>query len=82
MQAPMYGGWLTDAGHAAGNFVRSTLDITGKALNTVVTRGGADDVSYAGGAPAPAPDYTMPIVIGAGGLLALALFSTKKTRRR
>ena len=78
----VYGGWLTDAGSYIGRTSRGLLDIAGHAINTVVTRGGADSTDLVSASPAESPDYTMPAVLAGAGVLAVLFLTKKKKRRR
>ena len=61
---------------------RGLLDIAGHAINTVVTRGGADSTDLVSASPAESPDYTMPAVLAGAGVLAVLFLTKKKKRRR
>lgn len=77
----VYGGWLTDAGNYLGKTARGILDIAGQAINTAVTRGGADSTELVSTSP-PAPvSYAGPAMVAGAAMLGFLLLSKKKRRK-
>lgn len=84
-QDPFLGGWLTDAGNILGKSARGILDIAGKAVNVVTTRGGADQDVIVREQQAPQSsmnDLALPLAIGGVGILALVAVMAGKPKRR
>lgn len=76
-------GWLTDLGHALGKTLRSTVDITGRAVNVIATRGGADEVvTVTDDAPQGGTSPMVWYALGAAGILAVAAVAVKKRRKK
>lgn len=74
-------GDLRDFGKILADGLRSSVDIAGRAINVIATRGGADEVvtvqEDAGGSE------TSPMVwyaLGAAGILALAVVAKKRRK--
>jgi hypothetical protein len=73
-------GWLTDLGSVLGRSLRGSVDIAGRAVNVITTRGGADELTYIGGAPEPSVNPMVWYALGAVGVVAVAV--TMKKRRK
>ena len=74
----LHGNWLTEVGGYIGKTSRGILDVGGKAINILTTRGGSDVTTdvYEGGESAP--DYTMPILLGGAAVAAILLLKGKR----
>jgi len=78
----MMGGLPTDIGSGLGRLLRGSLDIAGKALKIVTTRGGADEVvTISEDDSAPSVDPMIWYALGAGGILIVAAIAVKKRKK-
>lgn len=76
-------GSIRDIGGMIGDVLRSSVDVAGRAMNTIATRGGADSLVTLSDEPAPQP--VNPMVwygLGAAGILLVAGIAAKKRRKR
>lgn len=78
----LYGGWLTDAGSYLGRASRGILDVAGRTINTVVTRGGADSTELVSTSPEAPPNYVEPALIAGAAVLGFLILAKAKKRRR
>lgn len=74
-------GWLTDLGHTLGKTMRSSVDIAGRAIGVIATRGGADEVVTVTG-DAPVQDNTLWYALGVAGIAVVAVVAIKKRKKR
>lgn len=74
------GGGIRDAGKMFADALRSSIDITGRAINVIATRGGADEVVTVT-QDTPSQDNTMWYALGAVGLVAVVVVAKKRKKR-
>jgi hypothetical protein len=72
-------GDLRDIGGMFADALRSGVDIAGRTMNTIATRGGADSVVTLDAVPQE--DNTLWYALGAAGILAVAAVAMKRKKR-